>query len=223
MITSMTGYAAATRDLPTASLAAEVKSVNGRFLDVQFRLSEELRGDALARGRKARRHADRACRAHEVPARLDPAETARGDRRLRGKAGRASSRGARRHGRGAHPAGNRALRRQGGRRGGTQSPGGAPGRGTPRGQGRRGGRQAPGLPDAGAEPRSKYARLEIRVEGALRCESGIQASDRANARANPEYRMRESSPQTAMTGNLFIVSAPSGAGKSSLVSAALAE
>ena len=43
MITSMTGYAAATRDLPTASLAAEVKSVNGRFLDVQFRLSEELR------------------------------------------------------------------------------------------------------------------------------------------------------------------------------------
>ena len=43
MITSMTGYAAATRELPTASLAAEVKSVNGRFLDVQFRLSEELR------------------------------------------------------------------------------------------------------------------------------------------------------------------------------------
>src|SRR5712664_868114 len=43
MITSMTGYAAATRELPTASLAAEVKSVNGRFLDVQFRLPEELR------------------------------------------------------------------------------------------------------------------------------------------------------------------------------------
>jgi uncharacterized protein YicC (UPF0701 family) len=35
MIYSMTGYAAATRDLPTASLAAEVKSVNGRFLDVR--------------------------------------------------------------------------------------------------------------------------------------------------------------------------------------------
>ena len=44
MISSMTGYAAATRDLPIASLAAEVKSVNSRFLDVQFRLSEELRG-----------------------------------------------------------------------------------------------------------------------------------------------------------------------------------
>ena len=43
MISSMTGYAAATRDLPIASLAAEVKSVNGRFLDVQFRLPDELR------------------------------------------------------------------------------------------------------------------------------------------------------------------------------------
>ena len=43
MIYSMTGYAAATRELPTASLAAELKSVNGRFLDMQFRLPEELR------------------------------------------------------------------------------------------------------------------------------------------------------------------------------------
>jgi uncharacterized protein (TIGR00255 family) len=33
----------ATRDLPIASLAAEVKSVNSRFLDVQFRLPDELR------------------------------------------------------------------------------------------------------------------------------------------------------------------------------------
>ena len=39
----MTGYAVATRELPIASLAAEVKSVNGRFLDVQFRLPDELR------------------------------------------------------------------------------------------------------------------------------------------------------------------------------------
>src|SRR5690349_19839493 len=43
MISSMTGYAAATRELPIASLAAEVKSVNSRFLDVQFRLPDELR------------------------------------------------------------------------------------------------------------------------------------------------------------------------------------
>jgi uncharacterized protein (TIGR00255 family) len=43
MISSMTGYGVATRDLPIASLAAEVKSVNSRFLDVQFRLPDELR------------------------------------------------------------------------------------------------------------------------------------------------------------------------------------
>ena len=43
MICSMTGYATATRELPIASLSAEVKSVNGRFLDVQFRLPDELR------------------------------------------------------------------------------------------------------------------------------------------------------------------------------------
>ena len=43
MIHSMTGYAAATRELAVASLSAELKSVNGRFLDVQFRLPDELR------------------------------------------------------------------------------------------------------------------------------------------------------------------------------------
>src|SRR6202795_362233 len=43
MIYSMTGYAAATRDLPIASLSAELKSVNGRFIDLQFRLPDELR------------------------------------------------------------------------------------------------------------------------------------------------------------------------------------
>ena len=35
--------------IATASLAAEVKSVNGRFLDVQFRLPEELRSVEPAR------------------------------------------------------------------------------------------------------------------------------------------------------------------------------
>jgi uncharacterized protein (TIGR00255 family) len=43
MIRSMTGFATATRELPIASLSAELKSVNGRFLDLQFRLPEELR------------------------------------------------------------------------------------------------------------------------------------------------------------------------------------
>ncbi len=43
MISSMTGYASLTRELYRVSLAAELKSVNGRFLDIQFRLADELR------------------------------------------------------------------------------------------------------------------------------------------------------------------------------------
>jgi uncharacterized protein (TIGR00255 family) len=39
----MTGYASAARDLPQLSLAAELKSVNSRYLDIQFRLPDELR------------------------------------------------------------------------------------------------------------------------------------------------------------------------------------
>lgn len=42
-IQSMTGYAAADRDLGPVRLTLELKSVNGRFLDVNFRCAEELR------------------------------------------------------------------------------------------------------------------------------------------------------------------------------------
>lgn len=44
MIRSMTGYAAASAQTPRGALALEMKSVNSRFLDLQFRVSEELRG-----------------------------------------------------------------------------------------------------------------------------------------------------------------------------------
>ena len=43
MIQSMTGYAAKTRDLAHGSLSLELKSVNSRFLDVHFRVCDELR------------------------------------------------------------------------------------------------------------------------------------------------------------------------------------
>ncbi len=43
MIHSMTGYASATRELATAALSVELRSVNHRYLDLQFRLPEELR------------------------------------------------------------------------------------------------------------------------------------------------------------------------------------
>src|SRR5439155_519863 len=43
MIRSMTGYAAAAADSPRVTLSLELRSVNARFLDLQFRVAEELR------------------------------------------------------------------------------------------------------------------------------------------------------------------------------------
>ncbi|HEX6692647.1 MAG TPA: YicC/YloC family endoribonuclease [Burkholderiales bacterium] len=43
MIQSMTGYAAASADSPRGALALELRTVNARFLDLQFRVAEELR------------------------------------------------------------------------------------------------------------------------------------------------------------------------------------
>jgi uncharacterized protein (TIGR00255 family) len=43
MIYSMTGDAAASRDLGSAVMNLEIKSVNSRYLDIGFRLSEDLR------------------------------------------------------------------------------------------------------------------------------------------------------------------------------------
>lgn len=39
----MTGYASLSRDLPNATLSVELRGVNSRFLDIQFRMPEELR------------------------------------------------------------------------------------------------------------------------------------------------------------------------------------
>ncbi|HLU76708.1 MAG TPA: YicC/YloC family endoribonuclease [Burkholderiales bacterium] len=43
MIQSMTGYATTIRELPQGTLTLELRSVNSRFLDVQFRIAEDLR------------------------------------------------------------------------------------------------------------------------------------------------------------------------------------
>jgi uncharacterized protein (TIGR00255 family) len=56
MIVSMTGFAAVAADLPGASIAVELRSVNHRYLDVTVKLPEELRSletplrEALAAG-----------------------------------------------------------------------------------------------------------------------------------------------------------------------------
>jgi uncharacterized protein (TIGR00255 family) len=43
MIHSMTGYAAAAKEFPFGTLGVELRSVNHRYLDVQFRLPDDLR------------------------------------------------------------------------------------------------------------------------------------------------------------------------------------
>lgn len=43
MIYSMTGYAAATKEASTGALNVELRSVNHRYLDIQFRLPDDLR------------------------------------------------------------------------------------------------------------------------------------------------------------------------------------
>ena len=43
MISSMTGYAVKTRDIERGSLQLELKSVNSRYLDFHFRVTEDLR------------------------------------------------------------------------------------------------------------------------------------------------------------------------------------
>ena len=43
MIYSMTGFAAATAEIDTGSLALELRAVNHRYLDLQLRVPDELR------------------------------------------------------------------------------------------------------------------------------------------------------------------------------------
>jgi uncharacterized protein (TIGR00255 family) len=43
MIRSMTGYAAVSAQTPRGTLALEMRTVNSRFLDIQFRVAEEMR------------------------------------------------------------------------------------------------------------------------------------------------------------------------------------
>src|SRR5665647_1865037 len=43
MIYSMTGYGVAAKEFPYGALNVELRSVNHRYLDIQFRMPEELR------------------------------------------------------------------------------------------------------------------------------------------------------------------------------------
>ena len=78
MILSMTGFAAANAELPGAVLAAELRSVNHRYLDVSLKLSDELRGlEPVLRERLAGE-----LKRGKVECRLSIARTAVGGARL---------------------------------------------------------------------------------------------------------------------------------------------
>src|ERR687884_634319 len=62
MIQSMTGFAAASAETPRGRLSVELRSVNARFLDLQFRIADELRAlEPTLRELVTARAAARAC------------------------------------------------------------------------------------------------------------------------------------------------------------------
>jgi uncharacterized protein (TIGR00255 family) len=87
MIQSMTGYAAASADSPRGRLSLELRSVNARFLDLQFRVADELRalepllreaiGARLSRGKVDCRFFFNESGGAQSAQRLDPAALAR--------------------------------------------------------------------------------------------------------------------------------------------------
>jgi uncharacterized protein (TIGR00255 family) len=94
MIQSMTGYAATSVESPHGALAIELRSVNSRFLDLQFRVAEELRAaepmlrEQIARASRARSTAGFRLRAG-APAQLLNADALQQLRALAGEAARA--------------------------------------------------------------------------------------------------------------------------------------
>ena len=95
MIHSMTGYAVASAELPRGALTLELRSVNSRFLDIQFRVAEELRAAEpllreLITGRIARGKVD--CRLYQgnADSQAQPGLNIQAIEQLRGLAARAA-------------------------------------------------------------------------------------------------------------------------------------
>src|SRR5690606_27314521 len=88
-------------------------------------------------------------------------------------------------------------------------------RGAARARPARAGRPPAGFPDAGAQSGGQYPVVQVRRRpDHCRCRRD-EGAHRADARADPEHRIAA----RRMTGTLYIVSAPSGAGKTTLVDA----
>lgn len=71
MINSMTGYATASRDTPHGSFNLELRSVNNRYIDIQFRLTDDFRKQEAAMRELLAAHLGRGkieCRLNFTPA-----------------------------------------------------------------------------------------------------------------------------------------------------------
>lgn len=71
MINSMTGYATASRDTPHGSFNLELRSVNNRYIDIQFRLPDDFRRQEAAMRELLAAHLGRGkieCRLNFTPA-----------------------------------------------------------------------------------------------------------------------------------------------------------
>ena len=95
MIHSMTGYAVASAELPRGTLTLELRSVNSRFLDIQFRVTEELRAAEpllreLITGRIARGKVDCRLSQGNAASQAQPGLNIQAIEQLRGLATRAA-------------------------------------------------------------------------------------------------------------------------------------
>ena len=95
MIHSMTGYAVASADSPRGALTLELRSVNSRFLDIQFRVTEELRAAEpllreLITGRIARGKVDCRLSQGNAASQAQPGLNIQAIEQLRGLATRAA-------------------------------------------------------------------------------------------------------------------------------------
>ena len=82
MIHSMTGYAASAREFPFGALSIELRSVNHRYLDLQFRLPDDLRAIEPVLRELLNEHALRSSVARRLG--LDIGALAPADRRVDG-------------------------------------------------------------------------------------------------------------------------------------------
>ena len=76
MILSMTGYATTSAELDNGSLTLELRAVNHRYLDIQLRMPDELRGFRVCCAKRSPRNCSAARWSAASTMRCDPRKAA---------------------------------------------------------------------------------------------------------------------------------------------------